>query len=196
MSRLPQIDSAQAPPKQAELFAAVEKKLGRVPNLVRVIGNSTAALRGYLEFSAALGGGAGLDPQQREVLAITVAQANGCGYCLAAHCTIAKSTGLSAEAISGARTGSTQDDVHRALIQFTNAVIERRGRVDDSELAAFRAAGFSDEAVVEVVAHVSINVFTNYLNNLAETEIDFPAVPELPAAEPAAACSTSQCVSA
>ena len=193
MSRLPQITPDQATPQQAELFAAVEQKLGRVPNLLRVLGNSTAALRGYLDFSGALAAGGGLDGQQRELLAIAIAEANGCGYCLAAHCTIGEMAGLSSEAINAARQGDGSDAANRALVRFTSAVLQERGRVADDELEAFRAAGFSDEAVTEVVAHVALNVFTNYFNNLAETEIDFPAVPPLETEEPAAACSSSAC---
>jgi len=192
MSRLPQIALEQATPQQAELFAAVKQQLGRVPNLLRVLGNSTAALSGYLDFSGALAGGGGLDARQREVVAISVAEANGCGYCLAAHCTIGKTAGLSPDAINAARQGDGSDDANRALVGFTNAVLQHRGRVDDDELEAFRAAGFSDEAVTEVVAHVALNVFTNYLNNLAETEIDFPAAPALETKEPVGAtCSTA-----
>lgn len=192
MSRLPQIALNQATPQQAEIFAAVKQKLGRVPNLLLVLGNSTAALRGYLDFSGALTGGAGLDAQQREVVAITVAEANGCGYCLAAHCTIGKTAGLSPDAIDAARQGDGSDDADRALVRFTNAVLHERGRVDDDELEAFRAAGFNDEAVTEVVAHVALNDFTNYLNNLAETEIDFPAAPALKTQEAVGAmCSTA-----
>ncbi len=191
MSRLPQIADDQATPQQAELFAAVEQKLSRVPNLIRVLGNSTAALRGYLDFSGALGAGGGLDAQQREVVAIAVAEANGCGYCLAAHCTIGKMAGLSPETINAARQGDGSDDASQALVRFTNAVLQRRGRVDDDELEAFRAAGFNDEAATEVVAHVALNVFTNYFNNLAETEIDFPAAPPLETNEPVGACSTT-----
>lgn len=191
MSRLPQITNDQATSQQAELFSAVEQKLGRVPNLLRVLGNSTAALRGYLEFSGALADGGGLDAQQREVVAIAVAEANGCGYCLAAHCTIGKMAGLSSEEITAARQGNASNDANHALVRFTNAVLQQRGRVDDDELEAFRAAGFSDEAVSEVVAHVALNVFTNYFNNLAETDIDFPAVPPLETEETTAACSTT-----
>ena len=191
MSRLPQITNDQATSQQAELFTAVEQKLGRVPNLLRVLGNSTAALRDYLEFSGALADGGALDAQQREVVAIAVAEANGCGYCLAAHCTIGKMAGLSSEEITAARQGDVSNDANHALVRFTNALLQQRGRVDDDELGAFRAAGFSDEAVSEVVAHVALNVFTNYFNNLAETDIDFPAVPPLENEETAAACSTA-----
>lgn len=186
MSRLPTIASEQANPQQAELFAAVKSKLGRVPNLLRGLGNSTAALRGYLELSGALSGGQGLDAKQREIVALTVAQANDCEYCLAAHSTIGKMVGLSPEAIAAARRADGLDDSHRALARFVEAVVQSRGRVSDEQLEAFRAAGFDDEAVTEVVAHIALNVFTNYFNNLAETDVDFPAAAPLAVEEAAA----------
>lgn len=192
MSRLPQITPDQANSQQAELFAAVQSKLGRVPNLLRALGNSTAALRGYLEFSGALSAGQGLDAKQREIVALAVAQANGCEYCLAAHSTIGKMVGLSPEAIVAARQADGIDDTDRAVARFTDAVLRSRGRVDDEELAAFRDAGFDDSSVTEVVAHVALSVFTNYFNNLAETDIDFPAAAPLNSGEPeVAGCSTA-----
>lgn len=190
MSRLPQIDPAQATPEQAELFEAVQQKLGRVPNLLRALGNSTAALRGYLEFSGTLAEGTGLDAQQREIVALAVAQANGCEYCLAAHTTIGKMVGLSPEEVAAARQNDGVNDTQQALAQFVNQVLQQRGRVTNDQLEAFRAAGFGDDAITEVVAHVALSVYTNYFNNLAETEVDFPAAPPL-GSEKQAACSTS-----
>lgn len=193
MSRLPRIAPEQANPQQAELFAAVKSKLGRVPNLLRALGNAPAALRGYLDFSGALGAGRGLDPQEREIVALTVAEANGCEYCLAAHSAIGKSVGLSPEGIEAARRVDGFDESDRALARFANAVVQSRGRVDDEQLEAFRAAGFSDEAITEVVAHVALNVFTNYFNNLAQTDIDFPPAAPLAAEESHAAACTTAC---
>jgi len=192
MPRLAQINPQQANSQQAELFAAVKSKLGRVPNLLRALGNSTAALRGYLEFSGALATGDGLDARQREIIALAVAEANGCEYCLAAHSTIGTMVGLSAEAIQSARRADGLDEASRAVARFADAVLRSRGRVDDAQLEAFRAAGFGDEAVTEVVAHVALSVFTNYFNNLAKTDVDFPAAAPLAAEESeGVACSTA-----
>ena len=192
MSRLPQIAPDQANPQQAKLFAAVTSKLGRVPNLLRALGNSTAALRGYLDFSGALGVGSGLDAKQREIVALAVAQANGCEYCLAAHSTIGKMVGLSPEAIEAARRADGLDESARAVARFADAVVNSRGRVSEEQLKAFRVAGFNDEAITEVVAHVALNVFTNYFNNLAETDVDFPAATPLATeVSEAAACPTA-----
>ncbi|TWT89646.1 Carboxymuconolactone decarboxylase family protein [Pseudobythopirellula maris] len=191
MSRLPQVATDQATKQQAELFELVKSKLGRVPNLFRALANSPAALRGYLEFSGAIGAGEGLSAQQREIVALTVGEANGCEYCLAAHSTIGKMVGLSPEAIEAARQSDGFDDASRAVARFAKSVLESRGRVSDAELDAFRDAGFGDDGVVEVVAHVALNVYTNFFNNLVETDVDFPAAAPLAAgASDEAACST------
>ncbi|MEQ8848687.1 peroxidase-related enzyme [Botrimarina sp.] len=194
MSRLPQIAPEQATPSQAELLSAVKGKLGRVPNLFRALANSPAALRGYLDFSAAIGAGEGLTAQQREIVALAVGEANGCEYCLAAHSTIGKMVGLSPEAIEAARRGEGTDEAGRAVARFAGAVLGSRGRVPDAELDAFRAAGFGDDAVAEVVAHVALNVYTNYFNNLVGTDVDFPAAAPLSAQQPDhAACAAGAC---
>lgn len=179
MPRLTQITSDAANRDQSELFAAVQAKLGRVPNLMRAMANAPAALRGYLELNGALGSGTGLTAKQRELIALTVAESNGCEYCLAAHSTLGKMAGLSPEAIAAARRGDGVEREHQALARFVQAILHRRGRIDDQQLASFRAAGFSDEAITEVVGHVALNIFTNYFNNLAETEVDFPAAAPL-----------------
>ncbi|QDV75717.1 carboxymuconolactone decarboxylase family protein [Botrimarina mediterranea] len=181
MPRLTQVAPEQANPLQAELFSAVKSKLGRVPNLFTTLANSPAALRGYLDFSAALSAGAGLTAQQREIVSLVTAEENGCDYCLAAHSTVGKIVGLKPDAIEAARRGDGIDDANRAVARFAKSVIESRGRVADADLEEFRSAGFGNDAVAEIVANVAINVFTNYFNNLAETDVDFPAAKPLEA---------------
>lgn len=194
MSRLTQISSEEATPQQAELFDAVNAKLGRVPNLLRALANSPAALRGYLDFSGAISGGNGLNAKQREIVALAIGEANGCEYCLAAHSAIGKMVGLNAAEIESARRNDGVDDANRAVARFANSVMESRGRVTQTELEAFRDAGFGDDAVTEIVAHVALNVYTNFFNNLVETEVDFPAAAPL-VDEPAdaVACATGAC---
>lgn len=191
MTRLPQIAPEQATPQQAELFSAVKAKLGRVPNMFRALANSPSALSGYLDFSGAISEGEGLNAQQREIVALAVGETNGCEYCLAAHSTIGKMVGLSPDSIEAARLSSGIDDVSRAVAHFAKAVLESRGRVSDAELDTFRDAGFGDAAVAEIVAHVALNVYTNFFNNLVETDVDFPAAEPL-SGEPSEeiACST------
>jgi uncharacterized peroxidase-related enzyme len=175
MSRLAIPAREDAPAAAQPLLAAVEKQLGVVPNLFRLVATSPAALEGYLGLNAALG--RTLDVKTRERIAITVAQANGCDYCLSAHSYL----GLNLAKIDDAeitlnRAGHSGDAKADAEIVFARQVLAARGKVSDADIAAVRLAGFSEAQVIEIVASVALNVLTNYINNVAETDIDFPVV--------------------
>lgn len=174
--RIAPLDPASADPAIAATLAAVKAKLGVVPNLFRTFARAPAALNGYLAFSDALSGGR-LDAGRREIVALAVGQANSCAYCLAAHSLIGKGAGLSEADIRAARAGASADAADAALAVFARQLTERRGVVDDAELAAFKRAGFDDGHVLEVVALVALNTLTNYTNHVAGTIVDFPAVP-------------------
>lgn len=175
MSRIVPVDPAAAEGKLRDLFAGLQKGLGAVPNLYRVIGRSPAALEGALALAGALGRGR-LRPRLREQIAIAVAQANACDYCLSAHTALGRGLRVSDLDLALAREGRASDPQDEAALRFVLSVLERRGRVDDAELEGVRNAGFDDGQVVELVANTVLNVFTNYLNQVAETEIDFPVV--------------------
>lgn len=161
-----------------ELLSAVKSKMGLVPNMTRAMVRAPAVLDAYLQMSGALSKGA-LPAKTREQIALTVGQANQCDYCLAAHSTIGKMVGLAPEQILAARRGRADDASTNALLRFASVVVEKRGRVDASDLAAVRSAGFGDDAIAEVVANVALNLFTNYFNHVAGTTVDFPAAPAL-----------------
>lgn len=166
-------DIASAPEASRPLLSAVERQLGRVPNLFRVVASNPAALEGYLNLSGALGKGR-LPPATRERIALAVAEVNGCGYCLAAHSFIAGAMAkLDAEEILANRNGTSKDAKAAAAVGFAAAVARSRGHVDDAALAAVRAAGFDDAEIVEIVLHVALNTWTNMLNEVAQTEVDF-----------------------
>jgi uncharacterized peroxidase-related enzyme len=175
MSRIAAIDDQHAPAAVQATFSAVKAKLGMVPNLVRTFAQSPAALNGYLGLSEALSKGA-LKPRQREIVALTVAQANGCQYCLSAHTLLGKGAGLTPDAIQAARQGHGVDPTDDAVAVFARRVVETRGRVSDADLAVARSAGLDDGRIVEVIAQVAMNVLTNFTNNVADTDIDFPKV--------------------
>jgi uncharacterized peroxidase-related enzyme len=183
MSRIHQIAPEAASDRARSLLDAVKSKLGIVPNMTRAMANSPAVLDGYLQFSGALSKGS-LPARLREQLSLAVAQANGCEYCLAAHSTIGKMVGLTTEQIRDSRLGTAVDPRADALIRFALEVVQTRGRVSDATLAEVREAGFDDGVLAEVVAHVALDVFTNYFNNVAQTDVDFPKAPKL-AQEPA-----------
>ena len=173
MSRIPAVNPQTAAGRSKELLDAVKQKLGLVPNMTRVMVNSPAVLDGYLGLSGALAKGA-LPAKVREQLALAVAETNGCDYCLAAHSAVGKAVGLTADQVRDARLGGAVDGKTDALLRFTRRVVDARGKVSDADLAAVRAAGWDDAAVAEVVAHVALNVFTNYFNTVADTDLDFP----------------------
>lgn len=181
MSRLPAISPDTAIGRSKELLDAVKQKLGLVPNMTRVMANSPATLDGYLQLSGALAKGM-LSAKVREQIALAVAEANGCDYCLAAHTAVGKAVGLTADQVRDSRQATAVDAKSAALLGFARKVVDAHGRVTDADLAAVRAAGWGDAAVAEVVAHVALNVFTNYFNNLADTDLDFPKAAPLAAA--------------
>jgi uncharacterized peroxidase-related enzyme len=180
MSRIPTPSSiATSPAASQPLLEAVHKQLGSVPNLFRVVGNSPAALEGYLGMSGALAKGA-LPAPTRERIALAVAQVNGCNYCLAAHAYLGKNLARLDDAeIAANRAGGSHDAKADAAVRFAALVARERGHVGDAALQAVRGAGYSDAQIVEIVMHVALNTWTNYLNEVAATEIDFPAVAAL-----------------
>ncbi len=178
MSRIPQINPESATGQAKALLDAVKSKLGLVPNMTRAMANSPAVLDGYLALSGALSKGH-LSAKLREQIALTVGEVNGCDYCLAAHSTIGKMVGLTAEQIMDSRRGTAVDPKTEALVKFARRVVSERGRVSDLDLTDARVAGLDDAALAEVVANVALNIFTNYFNHVAETDIDFPKVEPL-----------------
>ena len=176
MSQIPTPHSIQDAPQASQaLLESVNKQLGSVPNLFRIVSNSPSALKGYLDLSGALATGK-LTPAVREGIALAVAETNGCSYCLAAHTYLAKNVAkLSTDEINANRQGHSNDHRTDAALNFASDVVSRRGHVDIDAVAKVKAAGFSDEEVVEIITHVALNTLTNYMNSVLRTEIDFPA---------------------
>lgn len=176
MSRLTIPAVEQSPEASKPLLDAVKKQLGIVPNMMKLIGNSPAALEGYLSLNGAVAKGK-LNTQMRERIALATAEFNGCDYCLSAHSYLGTNVAkLSGDEIDAARNGHSSDAQADAALRFAIKVAERQGRVSDADLASLRSAGFDDAAVIEIVVNVALNVLTNYVNNVARTDIDFPKV--------------------
>lgn len=175
MSRIAIPARHDAPAASEPLLDAVEKQLGVVPNLFRLVGSSPAALEGYLGLNGALG--RTLDAKTRERIALAIAQANGCDYCLSARTYLGLNLARIDEAeVALNRAGHSGDAKADAAVIFARRVLDTRGHVSDGDLAAVRLAGFSEAQVIEIVGAVALNVLTNYVNNVAETDIDFPVV--------------------
>jgi uncharacterized peroxidase-related enzyme len=175
LSRLNSIQPDQATGKAKELLDAVQAKLKITTNIARVMANSPAVLQGYLSFSGALAGGA-LDPKLREQIALAVGEQNSCQYCVSAHTVIGKMTGLSDAEIDAARDAKSSSAKNAAALQFARQIIAKKGLASDADVDAVRHAGFSDAEIAEIIANVALNVFTNYFNNTAGVEVDFPKI--------------------
>jgi uncharacterized peroxidase-related enzyme len=180
MSRMPVVQPETATGEAKELLGAVKSKIGRVPNMMKALANSPAALNAYLQFSTAVSAGA-LSPQTREQISLAVGQANSCDYCVAAHSAIGKMVGLTGDQILDSRRGSAADRKTDAILHFSQSLVEDRGVVSEEDLNAVRKAGVTEGELAEVVANVALNVFTNYFNHVADTEVDFPKVQALEA---------------
>ena len=170
---IPALDDTHAASKPT--LDAVHAQLGVVPNLFRLFGISPAALIAFTSFQGALN--KTLDLKTRERIALAVAQVNRCGYCLSAHTYLGLNLAkISPEEIALNRKGASGDAKANAAVAFAFKVAKERGHVSDTDLSAVRAAGFTDAQLVEIVALVAENSFTNYLNEVAKTDIDFPVV--------------------
>jgi uncharacterized peroxidase-related enzyme len=175
MSRLAIPTRDTAPAESRPLLDAVHKKFGVIPNLFRVLALSPASLQGLLSFDDA--NSKALDLKTRERIAIAVAQVNGCDYCLSAHTYIGTNLAkITTEDAVLNRKGSSTDPQASAAVRFAARVAERRGNVSDADIASVKAAGYSEAQIVEIVSLVAQNVLTNFRNNVAQAEIDFPVL--------------------
>ena len=173
MQRIKAITQAEG--KAKELLDGVKKAMGSTPNIFTTFANAPAALEAYLNFNTALSGGV-LEKKLREQLAVTVAGFNGCNYCASAHVFLGVKAGVDRAELVANSKGHSADNKTQAAINFARALLEKRGKVGDDDLSGVRAAGFSDEEVIEILGHVALNTFTNYFNETALTVIDFPTV--------------------
>ena len=183
MQRITAINHDEANGKAKDLLDAVKAKIGFAPNLMKTLASSPATLEAYLNFSGALG--STLNAKLREQIALTTAEINGCQYCASAHTAIGKMSGLDDAAIANARRATSADAKTDAALKFASALIVSRGKVSESDIATVKQAGFTEKEITEIVGNVALNIFTNYFNEVAGTEVDFPAI-EFPLASRAA----------
>jgi uncharacterized peroxidase-related enzyme len=175
MSTFRSIPPSEATGLNKQLFDGLQSKLGIVPNLAQQLANAPAALKAYLGFGVALSEGK-LTGKQREQIAVAVANVNHCDYCLSAHNVLGSLQGLTKPELEAAQFGESTDQKDAAILRFAVKVVQQRGHLPVEEVETLRAAGVSDQEIVEVIATVAVNIFTNYFNHIAGTEIDFPVV--------------------
>jgi uncharacterized peroxidase-related enzyme len=165
-----------APAASRPLLEAAKKRLGSVPNLYRLVANSPAALEGFLNLSGSLDKGT-LPAPMRERIALAVAEIDGSNYCLSAHSIFGKNRAkLDEFEINANRDGRSNDPKADAAVMFAAKIARERGHISDADIRNVKEAGYDDAQVIEIVGHVALNVFTNYINLVAQTDIDFPVV--------------------
>ncbi|HWK66286.1 MAG TPA: peroxidase-related enzyme [Rhizobiaceae bacterium] len=175
MARVAVIDPRTASGEAKLLLDSVQASLGLVPNFIRVLANSPAALSGFLGLFGISQSGA-MDPKTRERIALAVAEQNACQYCVSAHTAIGSMAGLDHDEMLANRSGRSSDRKAEAALTFARALVEHAGDVTKSEFDAVREAGHTDAEIIEIVAHVAMNIFTNLLGKAMEVEIDFPKI--------------------
>ena len=173
MAKLKSIDRNQATGKPKELLDQVQAQFGVTPNLMRSLANSPAVLGSYVNFYTALASGL-LDSKLHDQIAIVVAEANGCEYYLSAHTALGEKAGLTEKQLILAREFDTGDGRVDAALKFAHDIVAGRGHITAVQFEAVRQAGYSDGEIVEIIGHVAMNIFTNYFNNINQTEVDFP----------------------
>ncbi len=164
-----------------DVFNQINSTFGVVPNMFKAIGNSSAALESMWTSFGALGNGS-LDAKLGEQIAVLVADINRCGYCLAAHTVLGQNAGATADEMASAQGGKSSDPKTQAALNFSSKLVIERGNVSKSDIDTLKAAGFNESDVAEILAHVALNIFTNYTNVAFDVPVDFPKVGLLPAA--------------
>jgi uncharacterized peroxidase-related enzyme len=175
MSRLAIPDRDDVPEASKPILDAVRKQLGAVPNMFRLLAQSPGALQGFTANNGALT--KTLDVKMRERIALAVAQLNGCDYCVSAHSYLGLNLAkISPEEVALNRQGKSSDAKSNAAVSFAAKVVRERGHISEADVKSVRDAGFSDGQIVEILAVTAENIFTNLLNVVADTDIDFPVV--------------------
>lgn len=179
MSRIAVPTLQTAPAASRAVLEGIAQAFGALPNLFAVIGQSPAALGGYLAFSEALGQGA-LSRREQELIHLHVSELNGCGYCISAHGASAKRLDLTQADIDAARAGLGRSEREDAILALARRVVRTGGAQAGHELRRARAAGVTDAELIEVLAHVASKQFTNAVGVLTQVDIDLPRQENLP----------------
>lgn len=175
MTRLTQVAPEEASGPLAETYGQIKRSFGGVPNFMQVLASSPTTLGGFLQLHDGLAHGR-LDVRTRERIALAMAEENSCQYCVSAHTALAKQVGLDDSEIEAARKGGSADAKADAAVRFATSILENRGEVTTAEIEAVRGVGFDDGEIVEIIANVAINTWTNFLGKSAQIDIDFPEI--------------------
>ncbi len=178
MSRIQPLDPNTVQGEAKELLEKIKAKTGRLSNIMKTMAHAPVALKAFMGMHGALAD-AKLSLKVREQISLAVGEDNQCHYCVAAHSAIGKHAGLTPEEIEGGRRARSADPKTNAILGFAKKLSANRGNITDQDFADAQKAGCSDEEILEVVTAVAMNLFTNYINHVADTALDFPAAPPL-----------------
>ncbi len=171
---LPEKANSQIKP----LYEEIQKKMGNVPNIFKNMGNSPLLLQAFLALSEKTAQ-TKLSPQLKTEIALAVSQANDCNYCLAAHTQVSKSQRIPDQDVLLARKGEAKDPKTKAILKFAKVVVEKKGKLSDTEVLALKAAGVNDQELAEIFLNIMTTMFTNYFNNITDPQVDFTPAPPL-----------------
>jgi len=175
MTRINLVDPASASQTVKPTLDQIKGAFGVVPNMFKAVANSPAALASMWGSFGALGSGT-IGAKLGEQIAVAIADRNACNYCLAAHTALGQKAGASAAEMSAAQIGQSDDPKTAAALLFALKVVETRAQITAADVEALRSVGFEDSAIMEILAHVALNLFTNYVNVAFDIPVDFPGV--------------------
>ena len=167
-----EINEAKAPAKK--ILENVQSKMGAVPNLFKIMANNPSLLKAYTASDETFRAHSGFSSQEQEVILLSVAIYNECKYCVAAHSFIAKNqSGVPQNVLEALRNQQQlPNDKLEALSKFAKSVAKERGYPSDEASANLKQAGYSDENIAGVITAVGMKTMSNYINHIAETEVD------------------------
>lgn len=175
MSRIELLTADTAPEASRPLLKQVQAAFGVTPNMFRAVANSPQALASMWSAFGALGSGT-IGAKLGEQIAVAIADLNDCHYCLAVHTVLGRKAGASLDEMRAAQAGQSTDPKTAAALRFATRVVRQRAKIGADDVAALHAAGFDDGQVMEIMAHVALNLFTNYVNVAFDVPVDFPHV--------------------
>lgn len=178
MPRLKTVEKSEATGEIKDLYEAIQKNMGTVPNIFKGMAAGPVLLKAYLQLDELLAKGT-LSKAEQDIVRLVVSQYNNCKYCLAAHTMTARAKGLSDEEILAVRRGLPNDDKQAALGTFVRRILDTKGFVEDGDIKAFRDAGYNDAQVCEVITIIGQKMMSNYFSHVHDTDLDFPEAPEL-----------------
>ncbi|MER7723633.1 carboxymuconolactone decarboxylase family protein [Streptomyces sp. NPDC096323] len=180
MPRIPVHTTDTAPAAGGEILRRLEKRFGRVLNIHGGMAHSPVVLETYAAMTGAVAEHGTFDARTREAIALAVGAVDACAYCQAAHTVSAKASGFTLEETVAIRRGAPGDDAKlEALVQIAREIAGEVGEASDAAWDAAVSQGWTDTELAEVFVHVAVNLYTNYFNHYARTEIDVPAAPDI-----------------